>query len=87
MDIIEACGSYDAVRGSTSCPFTPKPIPTSLQIAVSDELKLVAILEEKITVCACLLSSEGCNSFPKHLDLALAPNKTNKGVKKQWNTQ
>ena len=31
----------------------------------------------------CLLSSEGCGSLPKHLDLALAPNKTNEGVKKQ----
>ena len=47
----------------------------------------MAILEIKITVCACLLSSEGCDSFPKHLDLTLAPNKTNKGVKKQHNTQ
>ena len=42
---------------------------------------------DKITVFACLLSSEGCDSFPKHLDLALAPNKTNEGVKKQWHTQ
>ena len=32
---------------------------------------------------ACLLSDEGCDSFPRHLDLALAPDKTNKGVKKQ----
>ena len=87
MDIIESCGSYDAVHGSTSCPFTPKPIPTRLQIAVSDELKLVAILEKKITVCACLLRSKGCDSFPKHLGLALAPNKTNEGGKKQWNVQ
>ena len=87
MDIIEACGSYDAVRGSTSCPFTPTPTQTRLQIAVSDELKLVAILEKKITVCACLLSSEGCDSFSKDLDLALAPNKTNEGVKKQWSAQ
>ena len=44
---------------------------------------VVVILEIKITGCACLLSSEGCDSFPKHLDLALAPNKTNEGVKKQ----
>ena len=35
----------------------------------------------------CLLSSQGCDSFPKYLDLALAPNKTNKGVEKQWNTR
>ena len=41
------------------------------------------ILEIKITVVACLLSNEGCDSFPKHLDLALAPSKTNEGVKKQ----
>ena len=38
---------------------------------------------DKITVFTCLLSSEGCDSFLKHLNLALAPNKTNKGVKKQ----
>ena len=31
----------------------------------------------------CLLSDEGHNSFPKHLDLALAPDKTNEGVKKR----
>ena len=43
----------------------------------------MVILEIKITVFTCLLSSEGCDSFPKHLDLALAPNKTNEGVKKQ----
>ena len=47
----------------------------------------MVILEIKITVFTCLLSSEGWDSFPKHLDLALAPNKTNEGVKKQWNTQ
>ena len=41
------------------------------------------VLEIKITVFACLLSDEGCDSFPKHLDLALTPNKTNEGVKKQ----
>ena len=44
---------------------------------------VVVILEIKTTVFTCLLSSEGCDSFPKHLDLALAPNKTNEGVKKQ----
>ena len=59
-----------------------KPTQNRLQIAVSDELKLVAILEKKITVCACLLSSKGCDSFPEHLDLALTPNKTN-----EWNAQ
>ena len=42
-DIIEACESYDAVSGSTSCHFAPKPTQTRLQIAVSDELKLVNI--------------------------------------------
>ena len=47
----------------------------------------MVILEIKITVFACLLSHEGCDSFLKHLDLALAPNKTNEGVKKQLNTQ
>ena len=44
---------------------------------------VVVILEIKTTVFTCLLSSEGCHSFPKHLDLALAPNKTNEGFKKQ----
>ena len=48
---------------------------------------MVVILEINITIFTCLLSSDGCDSFPKHLDLALAPNKTNKGVKKQWNTR
>ena len=48
---------------------------------------VVVILEIKITVFTCLLSNEGCDSFLKHLDLALAPNKTNEGVKKQLNTQ
>ena len=47
----------------------------------------MVILKIKITVFTCLLSSEGWDSFPKHLDLALAPNKTNEGVKKQQNTQ
>ena len=47
----------------------------------------MVILKIKITVFTCLLSSEGCDSFPKHLDLALAPNKTNERVKKQQNTQ
>ena len=40
-------------------------------------------LGETNTVCTCLMGSEGCNSFPKHLDLALVPNKTNEGIKKQ----
>ena len=47
----------------------------------------MVILEIKTTVFTCLLSDEGCDSFPKHLDLALAPNKTHEGVKKQWNTR
>ena len=47
----------------------------------------MVILEIKITVFACLLSSEGCDGFPEHLDMALAPKKTNEGVKKQWNTR
>ena len=44
-------------------------------------------MEIKITVFTYLLSDEGFNSFPKHINLALAPNKTNEGVKKQWNTR
>ena len=40
-------------------------------------------MEIKITVFTYLLSDEGFNSFPKHINLALAPNKTNEGVKKQ----
>ena len=47
----------------------------------------MAILEIKFTVFACLLSDEGCDSIPKHLDLTLAPDKTNEGVKKQQNTR
>ena len=47
----------------------------------------MVISEIKINVFAFLLSSEGCDNFTKHLDLALAPNKTKEGVKKQWNTQ
>ena len=43
----------------------------------------MVFLEIKITVFACLLSDEECDSFPKHLDLAMAPNKTNEGGKKQ----
>ena len=40
---------------------------------------VMVILEMKITAFTYLLSSdsEGYDSFPKHLDLALAPNKTN----------
>ena len=41
----------------------------------------------KITAVTCLLGSEGCDSFPKHIGLALVPNKTNEGVKKQGNIQ
>ena len=48
---------------------------------------IMVILEINITVFACLLSNEGCDSFAKHLDLELAPNKTNEGVKKQRNIQ
>ena len=44
---------------------------------------VMVILEIKTTVFTCMLSSEGCGGFPKHLDLALASNKTNGGVKKQ----
>ena len=42
----------------------------------------MVMLEIKITVVTCLLSSERCGSFSKHLDLALARNETNIGVKK-----
>ena len=42
---------------------------------------------ENPTVCTCLLSSEGWNSFPRHQDIALAPKKDNEGVKKQWSAQ
>ena len=31
---------------------------------------------DKIAVFTCLPGTEGCNSFPGRLDLALAPNKT-----------
>ena len=43
----------------------------------------MAILEIKITIFTCLPGTKGCDSFPECLDLALAPNKTNEGVKKQ----
>ena len=43
----------------------------------------MVILEIKIAVFTCLLSDEGCDSFLKHLNLALAPNNTNEGVKKK----
>ena len=39
------------------------------------------ILEIKTIVFICLPVTEGCDSFPKRLDLALALNKTNEGVK------
>ena len=42
-----------------------------------------AIVETKISLFAFLLCGEEYDGFPKHLDLALAPNKTNEGVKKQ----
>ena len=48
---------------------------------------VTAILEIKTTVFTCLPSSDGCNGFLKHLDLALAPNKANEGVEEQWNTR
>ena len=41
------------------------------------------ILEIKTIVFICLPVTEGCDSFPKRLDLALASNKTNEGIKKQ----
>ena len=37
----------------------------------------------KITACTCLLSREDCDSFPRHLDLALTPSKINEGVEKE----
>ena len=43
----------------------------------------MVIFEIKITIFTCLPGIAGCNSFPKRLDLALAPNKTNEGVTKQ----
>ena len=48
---------------------------------------IMVILEIKTTIFTCLPGTEGCDSFPKRLDLVLAPNKTNEGVKKQWNTR
>ena len=37
---------------------------------------VMVILEIKSTVFTYLLSNEECESFPKHLDLVLVPNKT-----------
>ena len=59
-------------------------VRTGTKWRIGDVLVMV-IFGIKITVFACLLSDEESNSFPKHLDLALAPNKTNEGVEKQWN--
>ena len=59
--------------GVTMCS-SAKTYPTRLTIVT---------LEIRITVFACLLSDEGCDSFTRHLDLELAPKKTNKRVKKQ----
>ena len=42
-----------------------------------------SVFRVKNTVYAWLLNSEWGDSFRKHLDLALAPNKTNEWVKKQ----
>ena len=36
---------------------------------------------DKITVFTCLPGTEGCGSFPRHLDLTLAPNKQMKGLR------
>ena len=41
---------------------------------------IMVILEIKTNVFTCLPSNEGRDSFPRHLDLTLAPNKTNEGV-------
>ena len=48
---------------------------------------VMVTFEIKITVFTCLLTSDGCDSFPKHLGLAPATGKTNKGVQTQWTTQ
>ena len=45
---------------------------------------IMAILEIKINVFTCLPGTEECDIFPNLLDLALVSNKTNEGVKKQW---
>ena len=42
----------------------------------------MVILEIKITVFTCPSGTEERDSCPERLDLALAPNKTNEGVKK-----
>ena len=42
-----------------------------------------SFLEEK-SHYVCLLSSEAGDDFHRLLELALAPDKTNEGVKKQW---
>ena len=38
------------------------------------------VLEITFIIFICLPVTEGCDIFPKHLDLALSPNKTNEGV-------
>ena len=49
------------------------------------DVVIMVFLEIKNTVSTCLPGTKGSDSFPKRLDLALAPNKTNEGAKKQWN--
>ena len=39
--------------------------------------------EDKNHRFTCLLGTQGCDSFPKHIDLTLVSNKTNGGVKSQ----
>ena len=50
----------------------------------------LAILEINITTFTYLLSNDGFDSFSRRLNLVLAPNRTNEGLKKQYeipNTQ
>ena len=54
------------------------------EYSFSDEL--CGIFGDKINVFTCLPSSEGCDSFPKHLHSALSPDKASEGAKKQRNT-
>ena len=46
-----------------------------------EDFVVTATLEKKTPFAlSWWASGEGCNTFSKHLDLALAPNKTNEGV-------
>ena len=73
---------FQGWRAGQSC-YLSIVVPICSSAKTHPATVVMVLLEIKIAVFTCLLSSEGCDSFSKHLDLALALNKTNEGVKKQ----